>query len=309
MEKLNKVKKFVKSHIQQTIVISVCTLAIGILIVILCIGSCGRDENGVVTTEKSAQEKTTTDKIITDITTTEKETTKETDEATTEENTQENSDEETTRQEETTDNIEVIQKVTTSGQNATTQPITTTKQQSVTKRQQQTTTRQQPTTTKQQPTTTKPQPTTTAPVRGRNGVILEELYINRKSGEVTPVPKTKYELSGGNPNHLGLLYLYDDKIKALFNNEVKLYDETTKTGSTEADIKALYGEPMNRYVYSDVGETLLIYQYLDIKRDSNEVIYIRFSFWKVEADLKDNVLGGVGIGNKDDVDLEGKNVY
>lgn len=312
MEKLNKVKNNIKTHIPQTIGV-VAVLAVSIVIMILCIGGCDSGDKEAVSTEKSASEGITTDKLTLEQKTTadEKDTTEESAETTTDiETGDETTDEEMTDKEVTTGNQQVMHNTTTAGQttigshqvvqNTTTVKQTSSTGQTTTQRQ---TTAQRQTTTKKQEMTT-PQQTTTAAPRGKNGVILEELSINFNTG-VVPVPRTKFELSGDNPDDNGyvLLYLrvkpgatYGFVSTAIFQNEVKLYDVTRKAGSTEADIKAIYGEPMYQYKYND-GSNCFVYKYLNYTNEKKQIIYIKFVFWNNLG----MYLGGIDIGNIDDM--------
>ena len=184
---------------------------------------------------------------------------------------------------------------TTSSQKNTTSKQTTIVQET-TKRA---TTEQK--TTKQE-TTTK-QEETTKPLRGVNGVIIEELCLNLKTGLVS-LPKTKDELvefCGVGPASAGKSYDYLSGSIAslcLFNNEIKFYDG--HTGSTVDNVKAIYGTPYYEYTDEEYDTKCVMYKYLNYTNDASQVIYIRFEFG---GSIGYN-LGGITIGSYSDLDID-----
>lgn len=304
MEKLNKVKNNIKTHIPQTIGV-VAVLAVSIVIMILCIGGCDSGDKEAVSTEKSASEGITTDKLTLEQKTTadEKDTTEESAETTTDSETgDETTDDETTDKEVTTGNQQVMQNTTTAGQttigshqvvqNTTTVKQTSSTGQTTTQRQ---TTAQRQTTTKKQEMTT-PQQTTTAAPRGKNGVILEELSFVRWN-EVISMPKTKTDLTKqtGNSEYCYVIVYNHPAVtqKNIFNNEI-IFSQTT-----ESEVISMYGTALTSYT-TENGK-FLVYQYGYYANGNNEEkIYIRFGFAKV-LDMR---LGSVGIGNAHDLGLE-----
>lgn len=233
-----------------------------------------------------------------------------------------------------TNNVEASVEMTTSiepsvdGETTTDIEETTTKEQTTTTKETETTTKKQesattiipvyvppttqtPTTSEEQQTTKKPtpqpttpQPTTTvAPVRGKNGVILEELHFVNKSDGVVNVPKNKTELMEcmvargyADDSIWAILYSSQNLVKQdLFENELKFQSTTV------AQLKAIYGEPIYQYDYPSEYR-YLVYQYGKYANGVEvQTIYIRFGFLKIDNVFK---FGSVEIGNKYDFCLE-----
>lgn len=190
--------------------------------------------------------------------------------------------------------------VSTSKEQVSTEPKTTVQKTTEQKTTAQKTTAEQKTTTAKETTTE--QETTTKPPRGVNGVIVEKLYLNLKSGLVS-MPKTKAELvefCGVGAASCGKSYDYMSQNIAsynLFNNEIKFYDGSG--GSMVSDVKAIYGTPYYEYTDTEYDTKCIMYRYLNCTSDAAQVVYIRFEFWGSIGYR----LGGVSIGSYADMDI------
>ena len=127
-------------------------------------------------------------------------------------------------------------------------------------------------TTKPQAKPTKPQPTrptepaTTAPViHGRDGVILDTLYLNRVDGSKAKVPETLDELGG---RDVGLGIWYDTKKHNIDVFGVGL----VLNQSTKEDVEAYFGKSS----CEKDTENGMIMQY----NYKNTDIYVTFNFFK-----------------------------
>ena len=127
-------------------------------------------------------------------------------------------------------------------------------------------------TTKSQPQPTKPQPTrptepaTTAPViHGKNGVILDTLYLNRVDGSKAKVPETLDEL-GGPDKGLGIWYNTKRHNMDVFGVGLILNQ------STKEDVEAYFGKSSCE---KDTKNGMVMqYNY------KSSDIYVTFSFFK-----------------------------
>ena len=132
--------------------------------------------------------------------------------------------------------------------------------------------------TKPQPKPTTPQPTrptepaTTAPViHGKNGVILDTLYLNRVDGSKAKVPETQDEL-GGVGHGKGIKYDTEKYSKNLFGVGLVL------GASTRIDVEAYFGKPINENIIDD--NVFTIYKYKDTE------LYIVFDYFKSNQKIK-----------------------
>lgn len=293
MKKFKELKDYVKEHIPQVIAAVAGIIAVLLVgaIVIISISGGKEDENRVASTEKPAYEITleTTLKIEDN-----RETTTEQIEATTkEEKTTTKKESKEEKSTEATNSKEPISQETTRKQEqaSTSTQVTTTKAQTVV----------QPTTKKQEATTKKQETTTASVVRGKNGVILEELSFDRwnyskRVHESVSVPKTytEYKNNASSENAIGYAILYDDyKIR-----DDIFYNELTFKNSTEQDIINIYGKPLTKY--STANGEFLVYRYGYYASSEEDIIYIRFGI----AYKLDNKFGSVGIGNANALGLE-----
>lgn len=280
MSKFKELKDYVKEHIPQIVgTIAGIIAVILVCVIIIILNSEVKNDNGQIeTTKKQALETTVKNEETKEAVTKQTKATTKIDATTTVETTKEEDtteqatkkQEETKRQQEAATNVQVV----TTQQYTTVQP-----------------------TTKKQEQTTKKQETTTAPVvRGKNGVILEELSFDRwnyskRVHESVPVPKTytEYKNNASNKNAIGYAILYDDyKIR-----DDIFYNELTFKKSTEQDIISIYGKPLTKY--STANGEFLVYQYGHYASSEEDIIYIRFGI----AYKLDNKFGSVGIVNAD----------
>lgn len=282
MSKFKELKDYVKEHIPQIVgTIAGIIAVILVCVIIIILNSEVKNDNGQIeTTKKQALETTVKNEETKEAVTKQTKATTKIDATTTVETTKEEDtteqatkkQEETKRQQEAATNVQVV----TTQQYTTVQP-----------------------TTKKQEQTTKKQETTTAPVvRGKNGVILEELSFVRRQG-ITNVPKTYTEakenvtVPGSIPGYT-ILYTSPNLVQNnIFNNEI------TFQKTLESEIISIYGQPVTSYTTKN-GK-FLVYQYGYYANGvREEMIYIRFGF----ANVLDMKLGSVGIGNIDDLGFE-----
>ena len=150
------------------------------------------------------------------------------------------------------------------------------------------TTKPQAKPTKPQAKPTKPQPTrptepaTTAPViHGKNGVILDTLYLNRVDGSKAKVPETLDELGG---RDVGFGIWYDTKKHNIDVFGVGL----VLNQSTKEDVEAYFGKPLYEKNTTDSG-ILTQYKY------KNSDLMVTFSYFtnniKIRAIAIDNEVG------------------
>ena len=140
------------------------------------------------------------------------------------------------------------------------------------------TTKPQAKPTKSQPQPTKPQPTrptepaTTAPViHGKDGVILDTLYLYKSDGGKEKVPETQDEL-GGVGHGKGIKYDTEKYSKNLFGVGLVL------GASTRSDVEAYFGKPINENIIDD--NVFTIYKYKDTE------LYIVFDYFKSNQKIK-----------------------
>ena len=133
-------------------------------------------------------------------------------------------------------------------------------------------------TTKPQAKPTTPQPTrptepaTTAPViHGKDGVILDTLYLYKSDGGKEKVPETQDEL-GGVGHGKGIKYDTEKYSKNLFGVGLVL------GASTRIDVEAYFGKPINENIIDD--NVFTIYKYKDTE------LYIVFDYFKSNQKIK-----------------------
>ena len=179
------------------------------------------------------------------------------------------------KEEETTskDDKNVEEETTPAAAEPTTPYVATT-----TKPQAKTTTPYVAPTTKPQAKPTTPQPTrptepaTTAPViHGKDGVILDTLYLYKSDGGKEKVPETQDEL-GGVGHGKGIKYDTEKYSKNLFGVGLVL------GASTRIDVEAYFGKPINENIIDD--NVFTIYKYKDTE------LYIVFDYFKSNQKIK-----------------------
>ena len=126
------------------------------------------------------------------------------------------------------------------------------------------------------PTTPQPirptEPATTAPViHGKDGVILDTLYICKSDGGKEKVPETQDEL-GGVGHGKGIKYDTEKYSKNLFGVGLVL------GASTRIDVEAYFGKPINENIIDD--NVFTIYKYKDTE------LYIVFDYFKSNQKIK-----------------------
>ena len=133
-------------------------------------------------------------------------------------------------------------------------------------------------TTKPQAKPTTPQPTrptepaTTAPViHGKDGVILDTLYLYKSDGGKEKVPETQDEL-GGVGHGKGIKYDTEKYSKNLFGVGLVL------GASIRIDVEAYFGKPINENIIDD--NVFTIYKYKDTE------LYIVFDYFKSNQKIK-----------------------
>lgn len=277
MSKFKELKDYVKGHIPQIVgTVAGIIAVILVCVIIIILNSEVKNDNGQIeTTKKQALETTIKNEETKETVTKQTKATTKTDGTTTEETSKEEDtteqatkkQEETKRQQEAATNVQVV----TTQQHTTVQP-----------------------TTKKQEQTTKKQETTTAPVvRGKNGVILEEL-ARPVWGGYDVMPKTKTELikqCEGYEGSIGYAYLYTD----IYENDKKPFNnELTFQKTTESQVISIYGQPLTSHYSKNGKDKYIVYQYgyyANGVRD--EIIYITFGF----ANVLDMKLGSVEIAS------------
>ena len=284
---MEKLTKWIQENIVQSIGIIGGTVAIIIVVVFVCFFN-NNENDTKPTSEKSAAGGITTDRQI------EKTTTYRNSETNTSlEKPEETTDEESTAEDITDENITTYKNVT-SGK--VTQEITTTQSQTVvntipTTQPQTTKTQVTQQTTKQQTTTQ--QTTVATQIRGKDGIILEKLYIDRYINEhldieTIKVPENREELAdmfdGDRTASFGCEYtdLIVRRHKAnVFNNDIYL----GKT--TEEYIRQIYGTPYRekKDIEDDEDRTLYYYRYTKGTGLLEDDIYICFIFKKLNNGL------------------------
>ena len=284
MGKNSIIYEFIKKN--KIIVAAASALVVVAVATVVILASGGSEEEPE--TKKEAVVTTKQETTVKDKETTKSETT------TVEETSDETTEEETTVEETASQEVTTNQVPATSGESHT----TVAQVSETTKEPVQTT----------QPQTTQPQTTeenTTAAPRGRDGVILEELWMtgkfrnyvtNELAKETRAVPKTYMELKQQEPQFDAYsIYYYSRAViqKKLFNNEIEF--EKTKL----EDITAIYGDAIKVYG-DDAGNKGMIYRY-GYYTDGNdyETIYIIFKF-HVEIN---STLATIVICNGEDLDL------
>ena len=133
-----------------------------------------------------------------------------------------------------------------------------------------------PTTPQAKPTTPQPtrptEPATTAPViHGKDGVILDTLYLYKSDGGKEKVPETQDEL-GGVGHGKGIKYDTEKYSKNLFGVGLVL------GASTRIDVEAYFGKPINENIIDD--NVFTIYKYKDTE------LYIVFDYFKSNQKIK-----------------------
>ena len=134
----------------------------------------------------------------------------------------------------------------------------------------------QPTKPQAKPTTPQPtrptEPATTAPViHGKDGVILDTLYLYKSDGGKEKVPETQDEL-GGVGHGKGIKYDTEKYSKNLFGVGLVL------GASTRIDVEAYFGKPINENIIDD--NVFTIYKYKDTE------LYIVFDYFKSNQKIK-----------------------
>lgn len=259
------------------------------VVVIVILASGGSEQEPE--TKKEAVVTTKQETTVKDKETTKSETT------TVEETSDETTEEETTVEETASQEVTTNQVPATSGESHTTVA------------QVSETTKEPVQTTTPQPQTTQPQTTeetTTAAPRGRDGVILEELWMTAKfrnyetnilAKETRAVPKTFSEVKSQTNGAEGYWIDYDDypylTQKNILNNEIE-FEKTTLE-----DITAIYGNAIK--VYGDeAGNKGMIYRYgYYTDGNAHETIYIIFKFYITI----NSTLSTITICNGEDLDL------
>ena len=280
MSKFKELKDYVKEHIPQIVgTIAGIIAVILVCVIIIILNSEVKNDNGQIeTTKKQALETTVKNEETKEAVTKQTKATTKIDATTTvetskEEDTTEQAtkkQEETKRQQEAATNVQVV----TTQQHTTVQP-----------------------TTKKQEQTTKKQETTTAPVvRGKNGVILEELSfalynMNTGVNEKIPVPKTYTEFkSSSSEEESGYVIIY--KHPAVKQDNI-FFNEIAFKKTTEQEVINIYGKP--KWENKTDGGNDIIYQYGYYANGiKEEIIYIKFVFIN---DLN-GTLGAVWISDK-----------
>ena len=133
-----------------------------------------------------------------------------------------------------------------------------------------------PTKPQAKPTTPQPtrptEPATTAPViHGKDGVILDTLYLYKSDGGKEKVPETQDEL-GGVGHGKGIKYDTEKYSKNLFGVGLVL------GASTRIDVEAYFGKPINENIIDD--NVFTIYKYKDTE------LYIVFDYFKSNQKIK-----------------------
>ena len=139
-----------------------------------------------------------------------------------------------------------------------------------------TTPQAKPTKPQAKPTTPQPtrptEPATTAPViHGKDGVILDTLYLYKSDGGKEKVPETQDEL-GGVGHGKGIKYDTEKYSKNLFGVGLVL------GASTRIDVEAYFGKPINENIIDD--NVFTIYKYKDTE------LYIVFDYFKSNQKIK-----------------------
>lgn len=262
MGKNSNIYEFIKKN--KIIVAATSALVVVAVVVIVILASGGSEQEPE--TKKEAVVTTKQETTVKDKETTKSETT------TVEETSDETTEEETTVEETVSQEVTTNQVPATSGESHTTvAQVSETTKEPVQITQPQTT---QPQTTEE---------TTTAAPRGRDGVILEELWMTFRDWknnswvyyDTLPVPKTYTEFKQQAPEYDLYRIEYDSPgvtQKNLLNNEIE-YEKTTLE-----DIIAIYGTPFQQD--SDLeGNKGVLYRYGTYTSGENEdAIYIFFSF-------------------------------
>ena len=285
MGKNSIIYEFIKKN--KIIVAATSALIVVAVVVIVILASGGSEEEPE--TKKEAVVTTKQETTVKDKETTKSETT------TVEETSEETTEEETTVEETASQEVTTNQVPATSGESHTTVA------------QVSETTKEPVQTTTPQPQTTQPQTTeetTTATPRGKDGVILEEMWMTFRDWknnswvyyDTLPVPKTYTEFKQQAPQYDAYTIEYDSPAvtqKKLLNNEIE-YEKTTLE-----DITAIYGNAIKVYG-DDAGNKGMIYRY-GYYTDGNarETIYIIFMF-RTEIN---STLATIVICNAEDLDL------
>ena len=284
MGKNSNIYEFIKKN--KIIVAATSALVVVAVVVIVILASGGSEQEPE--TKKEAVVTTKQETTVKDKETTKSETT------TVEETSDETTEEETTVEETASQEVTTNQVPATSGESHTTVA------------QVSETTKEPVQTTTPQPQTTQPQTTeetTTAAPRGKDGVILEELWMTSRDYvnggwvyDTLPVPKTYTEFKQQAPQADGYTIEYNSPAvtqKNLLNNEIEF--EKTKL----EDITAIYGNAIKVYG-DDAGNKGMIYRY-GYYTDGNarETIYIIFMF-RTEIN---STLATIVICNAEDLDL------
>lgn len=283
---MNRLKKWIKENVVECIGIIGGTIAIAIIIVFGFILISDRDKPESPTSEKSAGASITAglqQQIEKDTTT--KDSNTNTSLETSEEKTKE--EEGTSLEDESTILDDSVKNSESIVQPATRQPQTKVINNQTTKASsQQRTTKQQQTTKQPQTTqasTTKP--TVTAPVRGKNGVILEKLYMDiyteqangQWAGTIIPVPQNNDELIAqtgvDTDDGSGIGYRFEVDCPTVKYYKSNVFKNDIYVGKTNIDyLEKIYGKP---YKIDNIYNTY-IYRYGKINNSEKDNIYIGF---------------------------------
>lgn len=301
---MNRLTKWIKENVAESIGIVGGIIAIAIIIIFGFILIDNKDKPENPTSEKSAAAGVTASSQQIEKSTTTKDSNTNISLETPDEETKEKEEEkgtslenESTTLDNKVKNNEGVVKSTTK------QPQTKVVNNQTTKANSQQQTSKQPQTTQVQTT----KPTTAAPVRGKNGVILEKLYMKIYKNydlelETVEIPENNKQLiektgDNGEGNGMGYQVGWDSLIVKKYAN---VFSNDIYMGKTKKeDIVRIYGEPYEIRTFDEDGFRTYRYTYRYGKgiNSIKDDIYISFDFSVYGSSSGEEVMNWIRIGN------------